>query len=161
MKDVEDLARGPMDPEDIKILGALREMWNAVDPVPDGLADRIQFAMNVAALEAEVARIVEESEALAFVRSTYERATSVTFETSSVSAMLDIDEVGPDTVDITGWVSVKPMEVELRERSRSRFTHTDANGRFEFTGITRGLVHLVLRANEPGSRAIITPAIEL
>lgn len=161
MKDVEDLARGPMDPEDIKILGALREMWNAVDPVPDGLADRIQFAMNVAALEAEVARIVEESEALAYVRSTYERATSVTFETSSVSAMLDIDEVGPDTVDITGWVSVKPMEVELRERSRSRFTHTDANGRFEFTGITRGLVHLVLRANEPGSRAIITPAIEL
>ncbi len=150
-----------MDPEDIKILGALREMWNAVDPVPDGLADRIQFAMNVAALEAEVARIVEESEALAFVRSTYERATSVTFETSSVSAMLDIDEVGPDTVDITGWVSVKPMEVELRERSRSRFTHTDANGRFEFTGITRGLVHLVLRANGPGSRAIITPAIEL
>ena len=161
MKDVEDLARGPMDPEDIKILGALREMWNAVDPVPDGLADRIQFAMNVAALEAEVARIVEESEALAYVRSTYERATSVTFETSSVSAMLDIDEVGPDTVEITGWVSVKPMEVELRERSRSRFTHTDANGRFEFTGITRGLVHLVLRANEPGSRAIITPAIEL
>ncbi len=161
MNEMEDLIQGPIDETDREILGALREMWDAVDPVPDGLTDRIQFAMSVACLEAEVARVVEESEALAFVRSTYERATSVTFETSSVTAMLDIDEVGPDTVDITGWVSVKPMEVELRERNRSRFTHTDANGRFEFTGITHGLVHLVLRASEPGSRAIITPAIEL
>ena len=161
MNDLEDLAQGPMDQNDIEILGSLREMWDAVDPLPEGLTDRIQFAMSVASLEAEVARIVEESEALASVRSTYERATSVTFETSSVSAMLDIDEVGPDTVDITGWVSVKPMEVELRESSRSRFTHTDANGRFEFAGITRGLVHLVFRASEPGSRPIITPAIEL
>ncbi|MFT3943037.1 MAG: hypothetical protein QM705_04335 [Ancrocorticia sp.] len=161
MNNVEDLAQGPMDEEDLEILEALREMWDAVDPVPEGLTDRIQFAMSVASLQAEVARIVEEAEALAVVRSTYERAMSVTFETSSVTAMLDIDEVDTDTVDITGWVSVKRVEVELRERHRSRFTHTDSNGRFEFPGISRGLIHLVLRPSDPGSRPIITPAIEL
>lgn len=161
MSDLERLAQEPIDEADAQILAAMRSMWNAADPVPGGLTDRIRFAMSVAALEAEVARIVGESAELAAVRSTYERATSVTFETSSVTAMLDIDEVGPDTVDITGWVSVKPVEVELREQNRSRFTHTDVNGRFEFMGIGRGLVHLVLRPAESGARTIITPAIEL
>lgn len=161
MSDVERLAQEPTDEHDQRILQALRTMWTAADPVPQGLTDRIRFAMSVASLEAEVARIVEQSDALVGVRSTYERATSVTFETGSVSAMLDIDEIGPDHVDLTGWVSVQHAEVELRERHRSRFTHTDDNGRFEFNGIDRGLVHLVLRPSEPGARTIITPAIEL
>ncbi len=161
MNEEERMALEPLDEQDARILESLREMWDAKDPVPDGITDRIGFAMSVALLEAEVARIVEESEALAAVRSTYERATSVTFETSSVTTMLDIDEVGPDTVDVTGWVSVKPVEVELREQHRSSFAHTDSNGRFEFRAIRRGLVHLVLRPSEQGIRTIITPAIEL
>lgn len=97
-----------------------------------------------------MARIVEETEALAAVRSTYERAMSVTFETSSVTAMLDIDEVDQDTVDITGWISVKQVEVELREHNRSRFTRTDSNGRFEFSGISRGLIHPGVAAKGSG-----------
>ena len=161
MDAIENMASEPMDEADEALLDSLRKMWDAVDPVPEGFTDRIQFAMSVASLEAEVARIVEEAESLTAVRSTYERAMSVTFETSSVTAMLDIDELDPDTVDITGWISVKEVEVELRERNRSRFTHTDSNGRFEFSGISRGLIHLVLRPKDPGSRAIITPAIEL
>lgn len=48
MNDLEDLAQGPMDQNDIEILGSLREMWDAVDPLPEGLTDRIQFAMSVA-----------------------------------------------------------------------------------------------------------------
>lgn len=50
MNDLEDLAQGPMDQNDIEILGSLREMWDAVDPLPEGLTDRIQFAMSVASL---------------------------------------------------------------------------------------------------------------
>lgn len=161
MSNLDHLAGEPLDGRDLQILDSVRDLWTAVDPVPDGLSERIRFAMSVASLEAEVARIVDDSEALAGVRSVYERATSLTFETNSVSAMLDIDEVDPDHVDITGWVSELDTEVELRERSRSRITHTDGNGRFEFIGIEHGLVQLVFRPGEAGTPTIITPAIEL
>lgn len=161
MSDIERLASEPMDEQDLRILDTLRSMWESADPVPTGLTECIRFAMSVASLEAEVARIVEQSDALAGVRSTYERATSVTFETSSLSAMLDIDQIDADHVDLTGWVSITDVEVELRERHRSTFVQADSNGRFEFRGIERGLVHLVIRPSEPGSQTVITPALEL
>lgn len=161
MSDLERLAAEPMDEQDLHLLDVLRQLWEAADPVPQDLTERIRFAMSVASLEAEVARIVEQSDALAGVRSTYERATSVTFETSSLSAMLDIDQIDTDHVDLTGWVSVTDVEIELRERHRSTFAEADGNGRFEFRGVERGLVHLVIRPHETGSQTVITPAIEL
>lgn len=161
MTDLEFSAREPLDQRDADIMGALRTMWHEADPVPEGMTDRILFALSAAALEAEVARIVDEAATLVSVRSTYERASSVTFETASLTVMIDIDEVSPDVVDLTGWLSITQAEIELREHNRSRFTHTDVNGRFDFEGIQKGLVHLVVRPSEPGAQTVITPAIEL
>ena len=50
-----------------------------------------------------------------------------------------------DRVDIVGWVTETGVEVELRERGRTRTTEVDPEGRFTFGGVERGLVNFVLR----------------
>lgn len=159
--DLDRLAMAELDDVDEQILSELRDLWNAADPPPQGLTERIQFAMTVASLEAEVARIVEASVATAGVRSTYERVNTVTFTSESVSAMIDI-EVTDDHVDVHGWVSETPIEVELIERHGSRRTMADATGRFVFENVDRGMVHFVFRqSGGASSRPVLTPAIEL
>lgn len=160
--DLDRLAEEPLDAHDASILAAVKDLWSAADPPPTGMSDRIRFAMTVASLEADLARIVADEPIGAGVRTAYERTTSVTFESGSVSAMLDIDEVAPGRVDITGWLSVFPAEVVLHERRQTRTTRTDSTGRFVFSDVEPGLVHLVLHLiDRPGSRPIITPVIEL
>lgn len=159
--DLDPLAMMELDDVDEQILTDLRALWTATDPPPAELAERIQFAMTVATLEADVARIVEESVATAGVRSTYERVNTVTFTSESVSAMIDI-EVADSRVDVHGWVSESPIEVELRERHGSRTAMADATGRFVFENVDRGMVHFVFRQAGGGpARPVITPAIEL
>lgn len=162
--DIEALALGALDETDEQILRELREVWTELDPPPDGLTERVQFAMTVAALEAEVARIVREGadESALAVRSDYERISTVTFASESVSAMIDIEEDGADGArSVHGWVSENAIEVELRERHRSRRTTVDAAGRFTFAQVEPGLVNFVFRHTAEQDRTVITPAIEL
>lgn len=160
--DLDRLAAAPLDETDEQILAELRALWEAADPTPPGLTDGIRFAMTVASLEAEVARIVEEGSVDTAVRSTYERVSTVTFTSGSLSAMLDLESAGDDRVSVNGWVSESAVEVELRERGRSRTTQVDASGRFGFGAVERGLVHFVFRrTDDPSLRPVITPAIEL
>lgn len=160
--DLDRLAAAALDETDHHILAGLRELWEAADPPSPGLTERVRFAMTVASLEAEVARIVEESLAGAGVRSSYERASTVTFTSGSLSAMIDIEAGDEDRVTVSGWVSAASVEVELRERHRSRTTVVDASGRFAFSAVERGLVHFVFRrTDDPSSRPVITPTIEL
>ncbi|MCA1781613.1 MAG: carboxypeptidase regulatory-like domain-containing protein [Intrasporangiaceae bacterium] len=159
--DLDRLAAAALDETDERVLSELRALWSAGDPPPGGLTERIRFAMTVASLEAEVARISEESLAGSGVRS-YERASTVTFTSGSLSAMIDIETGDEDRVRVSGWVSEASVEVELRERHRSRTTDVDASGRFGFAAVERGLVHFVLRrTDDPSARPVITPTIEL
>lgn len=163
--DLERLATAELDATDGQILRDLRALWTAVDPPPPGLTERVQFAMTVAALEAEVARIVQEgADGLATpVRSDYEQVSTITFASESVSAMIDIEaDRTPGLRAVHGWVSESGIEVELRERHRCRRTLVDATGRFAFEQVEAGLVHFVFRpADGTDDRPVITPAIEL
>jgi hypothetical protein len=160
--DLDRLAGAELDEADEQILAELRALWTAADPPPAGLTERIRFAMTVSSLEAEVARIVQESLTGTGVRSSYERASTVTFTSGSLSAMIDIEAAEDDRVRVSGWVSEAAVEVELRERQRSRTTSVDAAGRFGFGAVERGMVHFVLRrTDDPAARPVITPAIEL
>lgn len=156
------LAAGALDAVDAQLLEQLKHLHEVLDPAPADLADRVRFAMSVAALEAEVAEIVS-SATLETVRSTdYDRADTVTFASDGLSVMVSIEH-GPSTrADIVGWVSEGNVEVELRERGRTRTTMVDEEGRFSFTAVERGLVNFVLRRRgDPEAPTIITPAIEL
>jgi hypothetical protein len=97
------------------------------------------------------------------VRSTqYDRAGTVTFSSDQLSAMISIEVVDGGTARVSGWVTSGPTHVELRERSRTQETTTDEEGRFTFTSVERGLVHLVMRRlDDPDGRPVITPAIEI
>jgi hypothetical protein len=160
--DLDRLAGAELDEADEQILAELRALWTVADPPPAGLTERIRFAMTVSSLEAEVARIVQESLTGTGVRSSYERASTVTFTSGSLSAMIDIEAAEDDRVRVSGWVSEAAVEVELRERQRSRTTSVDAAGRFGFGAVERGMVHFVLRrTDDPAARPVITPAIEL
>ena len=165
--DIERLAADALDDTDEKILADLRRMWDGADPPPEGLAERIRFAMTVASLEAEVARIVQEgalesSARSVGARSTYERASTVTFTSGSLSAMIDLESADDGRVRVNGWVSETAVEVELRERQDTRTSPVDATGRFGFGAVERGLVHFVFRrTDDPTARPVITPTIEL
>ncbi|SDP59824.1 hypothetical protein SAMN04489867_3074 [Pedococcus dokdonensis] len=162
----EALAAELIDDQDLRTLSTLRSILQASDPVPSGLAERAKFAMSVAALEAEIAEITTTTAELAGVRSTdYDRAGTITFSSEQLSAMITIELVaGGDggTARLSGWVTTGPTHIELRERSRTQETTTDDAGRFTFTSVQRGLVHLVMRRlDDPESRPVITPAIEI
>lgn len=155
------LAAEPLDDVDARLLAELRDVHAHVDPMPGDLLDRIKFAMSVASLEAEVAEIVS-TQHLAAVRGTdYDRADTVTFAGDGLSVMVSIESTGTSTADIVGWVSEGGVEVELRERGRTRTTTADEDGRFVFGRVERGLVNFVLRRPDPAAPPIITPAIEL
>ncbi len=158
----DSLARGGIDAIDDAVLADLRAALEAIDPVPPTLTDDVKFRLTVAALEADVAEMVATSSELAGVRGTsYDRATSVTFTSGALSAMVTIDEQSAHAVSITGWTSEGGVEVELRERSRTRTTTSDAHGRFSFADVQRGLAHFVFRHGSAGVAPVITPAIEI
>jgi len=90
------------------------------------------------------------------------RADTVTFASDGLSVMVNIEHGATTRADIIGWVSETDVEVELRERGRTRTAVVDEEGRFSFTGVERGLVNFVLRRRgNVAAPPIITPAIEL
>lgn len=155
------LAAEPVDDVDVRLLAELRDVAAHVDPMPGDLLDRIKFAMTVASLEAEIAQIVTTQDLVAVRGTDYDRADTVTFASDGLSVMVSIEGAGSTTADIVGWVSQGDVEVELRERGRTRSTRADEDGRFVFGGVERGLVNFVLRRPDPSSAPVITPAIEL
>jgi len=156
------IAAGALDDVDAQLLVQVRHVHELVDPVPADLVERVKFAMSIAALEAEVAEIVS-SATLETVRGTdYDRADTVTFASEGLSVMVTIEHGRSTRADLAGWVSEGEVEVELRERGRTRTTVVDEEGRFTFTGVERGLVSFVLRRrDDTEAPPIITPAIEL
>ena len=102
----EALAGQPLDERDERALRLVRAHLSVLDPVPSGLAERVKFAMTVASLEAEVAHLMQDSHELSTVRTTeYDRATTVTFESGSLSIMVTIEEAVHPTVMLRGWVT--------------------------------------------------------
>lgn len=162
-RDEDLLSEQPFDATDERVLHLVRAHLDTVDPVPPHLADRVKFAMTVASLEAEVAHLMQDARSLAAVRTTeYDRATTVTFESGSLSIMVTLEEDERPGTTLRGWVTAPGAEVELRERSRSSVTVTDDEGRFVFEGVEHGTVNLVIRHHdEPGTRPVITPGIEI
>ncbi|MFN8045801.1 MAG: hypothetical protein U0Q08_07075 [Dermatophilaceae bacterium] len=158
----DQLAMEPMDALDEELLARIHHLHLTRDPVPDGLVDRISFAMTVAALEADVAQTVAEGGLTAAgARSTsYDRATRVTFAHGDFSAMVTIDIGRDGSGDVHGWITEPGIDVELRERSRAQTVPADGDGRFHFSGVERGLVHLVFHRHG-GHRPIITPTLEI
>jgi hypothetical protein len=152
---------GPLDDADARLLAAVADLYETLDPVPSGLVERVSFAITLDALEAEVAELSRSAD-LAGVRSA-SNAQTVTFTSSTVTTMVTISVLSSDRVRIDGWVVPGPRaNVQLRTSAGEQETEADADGRFVFDDVPRGLGQFVIRQPESaGAAPVITPSIEL
>ncbi len=162
---IDTLSLEPLDDTDAHVLAALRDLHDRIDPVPEGLAERMKFGITLAALHAEIAELQDLS--LAGARddtAQYAATESVTFAARELSLMVSIGPAGedgvPGTVRIDGWVSGPAARVELRIGTQSRSAEL-TDGRFAFEDVPHGAARFVLWPTNPEGRPVLTPSIEV
>jgi hypothetical protein len=163
---LDELAAAQIDANDTRLLEQMARLYETLDPVPDGLVERVQFGITLDALHAEIAELQRAGE-LAGVRSDAEADTnSVTFTSSTLTTMVTISPARGGLVRIDGWVAPGgEVDVELRLVGETRHTSCDADGRFVFTDVPRGIAQFVLRTpralDEDDDHTVVTPSITL
>jgi hypothetical protein len=157
------LALGEIDADDEQVLHRIAALYDGLDPVPGGLVDRIAFGITLDALHAEIAEM-ERSAGLAGVRSDSATETqTITFTSASLSLMITISPTSTDRVRIDGWAAPGGgVTVELRSTEGTATRVADADGRFVFDDVPRGLAQFVVR--QPGADPrppVVTPSLEI
>lgn len=156
---LEALAAGEIDETDLGNLALLAELYTTLDPVPQGLVDRVQFGITLDALHAEIAEL-QRSADLVGVRS--DAATAVTFTSTSLSIMVSVTELSADRVRVDGWIAPGAhASVDLRRTDGVSTQVADEDGRFVFADVPRGLAQFVVRVAGEDARPVITPSIEI
>jgi len=164
-----------MDDLDRQILLALRGASERLDPPPLGLSERIQFAMTLRALDAEIAEL-QELTPTAVRGQRHVVADTITFASPSVELMIRISVQPPtieedaheegglgDRLTVQGWVSKGDLRVDLWSGGRRRTAIADPDGRLTFTDLPRGRAHFIVHPPEgaQGEPTVVTPVIEL
>lgn len=155
----------PLDATDEALLTELAGIYELVDPMPEGLVERIGFTLTLADLEIELARLTMQTSEPVGARGE-ERARTVTFSSDSLTTMVTITpcEVGQFRID--GWLAPGgPLAVELRTDRGNLRTTADSDGRFEFIEVRGGMVQLVIHPTEGCEvelgAPVVTPALQL
>jgi hypothetical protein len=160
---LDDAAAEPIDADDLRVLSDVAKVYSTLDPVPSGLVDRIRFGITLDALHAEIAEL-QRAGGLAGVRTSGATAAqTVTFTSPSLTTMVTITPTSTDRVRLDGWVAPGGgVEVELRLVGVTLSVTADANGRFVFDDVPRGLAKFLLRPPTGGPPSVVvTPSIEL
>ncbi|KDN20387.1 hypothetical protein [Amycolatopsis rifamycinica] len=153
-------ANEPLDELDLRLLAGVRELWEDADPMPATLVDQIRFAIQLEDVDLEVMRI-REQERLADARSAAEQGRLITFDSESLTIMVNVSPEPGGTIRLDGWLT-PPAEhpIEVRTSSGPLTTTSDAEGRFAVSGVSHGMVQVLVRT-AGRSRTVSTPAIEL
>ena len=141
----------------------LRAMWDAVDPVPAGLADRMVAAVAIEDLTREwtVLTLVGSDELAAVRGESDTLILQFTDGAASVLLHVSLTEDGRRRVD--GWVDPPALEVRLAQGDTEWAATLGDAGRFELEGVSPGLsrLRMVLRPSDGGSREVMTPQFEV
>jgi hypothetical protein len=153
-------ANEPLDELDLRLLAGVRELWEDADPMPATLVDQIRFAIQLEDVDLEVMRI-REQEGFATSRSAAEQGRLITFDSESLTIMVNVSPEPGGTIRLDGWLT-PPAEhpIEVRNRNGTLTTTSDAEGRFAVSGVPHGMVQVLVRTLGR-SRTVSTPAIEL
>jgi hypothetical protein len=150
-----------LDASDIHVLSLVRGVYDAVDPVPAEVYERVRFAFDLAGADRELATLCETLTASAAVRGT-ERADTLTFESPTMTICVTIGRPGGGVVRLDGWLDPGvSMRVELTSGGLRLHSMSDDSGRFVFDGVAEGEVRLAVHPT-PGSpagltRPVVTP----
>jgi hypothetical protein len=159
-------ADGPLDDTDLEILAEIRDMFQAADPMPPDLPERIRFSLALRDLEFEVARLAaEEDQQLLAVRGP-EQSRTITFDSDSLTIMIRIDRNRNGTARIDGWLAPpQRREIEVKTAAGSLGAASDEQGRFALASVPRGTAQLIVRPAEQGAggsgRSVVTPSLVL
>jgi hypothetical protein len=143
-------AREDLSPGDAELVGRLGVLLDELDPPPDGLMERVQFAIALEDLDVEVARW-ERPGTLAGVRGTDQG--TITFTVSDLTVMINLTRLGRHH-RIDGWLvpaGEYGVEVRVAEHGSSS-TMADEGGRIVI------VVHFGATA---GRRTVVTPTVVL
>jgi len=154
--------------DDRALWGDLATMWDARDPVPDGLVERVLVAMATEDLDAEyeLLHLVERSHELAGARGSTD-AVTISFAGDSFSLLLRVSGTDTDVRRVDGWVTpAQEMRVSVKQGGRTFEADVDAGGRFEIPRLPGGpsRVWLVGRTEAPpaaGQELFATPTFDL
>ncbi|WP_158886682.1 carboxypeptidase regulatory-like domain-containing protein [Amycolatopsis anabasis] len=147
-------------PDDATLLAELDRLVETVDPPPDDLVERIQFAMALENLDVEVARW-ERADSLAGVRGGDQG--TITFTVSDLTVMINLTKIGSNH-RIDGWLvpaGCYGVEVRVAEHGSSTTT-ADEGGRFVLDSVPRGTTQIVVHLGAPSCRrTVVTPTVVL
>lgn len=151
-----------LDGLDAAILASVADHYDAVDPPPPSLDDDVVFAVSLAALDAEVATLLEANDAA--LRSAEASPTdTVTFTSSALQLMVRTSDDEHDDgggLRIDGWITGGGLEVALFAGTTPHWATSDAHGRLVWRAIPRGPVRFLLHPAAPGGKPVLTPVIE-
>jgi len=159
----EDFASLDPNHEDVQLLAELAEMLDIADPVPDDLADRTRFAIDLANLDIEVARWARIDE-LAGVRGRAGPST-ITFTVQDLTVMVTLAPAAHRHRFDRWLVPGGPHKIEVRvDGQGSTITAADEGGRFALPDVPAGLTQIIVHLADPAgqrARTVVTPAIVL
>jgi hypothetical protein len=152
----------PLDDSDLQLLDSIREMFQATDPMPADLPERIRFCLALCDLEMEVARLTEREDQPAAAARGMEQSRTVTFDSYSLTILIRIDANQDGTVRIDGWLAPpQRREIEMKTAAAPLRVSSDQQGRFAFARVPRGTAQLIVRGHQGAERSVITPALIL
>ena len=155
----------PLDDVDFGLLDDIRELFQATDPMPADLPERILFSLALRDLEIEVARLAEEEQLTVAARGA-EQSRTITFDSDSLTIMIRIDPNQDGTVRVDGWLAPRQRrEIEMRTAADALLVVSDEQGRFAFASVPPGTAQLVVHPADQGAsgsgRSVVTPALIL
>ena len=155
-----------LDAVDLELLDGVREAFEAIDPMPADLPERIRFLLALRGLEIEVARLVEEENQPSLAARGAELSRTITFDSDSLTIMIRIDPNLDGTARVDGWLAPpQRREIEMKATAESLSVASDEQGRFAFARVPRGMAQLVVRSAESEQsgtgRSVVTPALIL
>lgn len=153
-----------MPAADAALFRALRRAWEAVDPVPTDLVDRMVAAVATADLSREYALLtLVESDRLAEVRGDADMLT-LQFSDGTTNVLIHVTAAGSGARRIDGWVDGDALRVELVQDDAT-FTAIPETGRFAFDEVPAGVSRLRILLETPpeaGTAAeVLTPRFEV
>jgi hypothetical protein len=163
-----ELAGRPLDDVDAATLEQVRLLYDAADPVPDDLVERIHFSLALDEMFDEVARMSRvplDAMAIRGEQSTGTRTETLTFSADRLTAMVTVSRVAPGRLRLDGWLAPpETFRVRIRiQGGAEQEVLADEQGRFSFDRLEEGFGQLSFHpvGDDEPENAVVTPLFQL